>query len=116
MIGAITALLVCQLVGEVLARVLHLPVPGPVIGMVLLFVILVLRHPGGRTPEALGKVADTLLGNLGLLFVPAGVGVVVLLHTLAENWLPLALAIGLGTLLSMAVTGRLAQALLRRWG
>jgi holin-like protein len=116
MIGAITALLVCQLIGEVLARVLHLPVPGPVIGMVLLFVILVLRHPGGQTPEALGRVADTLLGNLGLLFVPAGVGVVVLLHTLAENWLPLTLAIGLGTLLSMAVTGRLAQALLRRWG
>lgn len=116
MTGAITALLACQLIGEVLARVLHLPVPGPVIGMVLLFVILLLRHPDGRAPESLGKVADALLGNLGLLFVPAGVGVVVLLHTLAENWLPLTLAIGLGTLLTMVITGRLAQALLRRWG
>jgi holin-like protein len=116
MTGAITALLLCQLAGEVLARMLHLPVPGPVIGMVLLFVVLLLRHPGGQTPDALGRVADTLLGNLGLLFVPAGVGVVVLLHTLAQNWLALVLAVGLGTLLTMAVTGRLAQALLRRWG
>lgn len=116
MTGAITALLVCQLIGEVLARVLHLPVPGPVIGMVLLFLVLLLRYPGGETPEALGKVADTLLGNLGLLFVPAGVGVVVLLHTLAENWLSLTLAIVGGTLLAMVITGRLAQALLRRWG
>jgi holin-like protein len=116
MTGAITALLVCQLIGEVLARVLRLPVPGPVIGMVLLFLALRLRHPGGETPEALARVADTLLGNLGLLFVPAGVGVVVLLHTLTENWLPLTLSIIGGTLLAMVVTGRLAQALLRRWG
>ncbi|RKK03986.1 CidA/LrgA family protein [Pseudoroseomonas wenyumeiae] len=116
MTGAITALLVCQLIGEVLARVLHLPVPGPVIGMVLLFLALLLRYPEGEPPEALGKVADTLLGNLGLLFVPAGVGVVVLLHTLAQNWLSLMLAIVGGTLLAMVITGRLAQALLRRWG
>lgn len=115
MTGAITALLFCQLLGEVLARLLHLPVPGPVIGMVLLFAFLLLRHRDGEPPpEQLERVSDALLGHLGLLFVPAGVGVVVLLHTLAENWLPLAVAVGGGTLLGIAFTGRLAQALLRR--
>jgi holin-like protein len=117
MIGAITTLLCCQLVGELLARALHLPVPGPVIGMVLLFIILLLRHGEERpVPPALGQVADTLLGHLGLLFVPAGVGVVVLLQTLAQNWLPLAAAILGGTLLGIGLTGLLAQALLRRMG
>ena len=114
MIGALTTLLVCQLAGEVLVRSLHLPVPGPVIGMVLLFAALVLR--GREAPAALGATADALLGNLGLLFVPAGVGVVLYLPLLARDWAPISLAVVAGTLLGIAATGRLAQALLRRLG
>ncbi|UFN48937.1 CidA/LrgA family protein [Roseomonas sp. OT10] len=117
MIGAITGLLACQLAGEILGRLLHLPVPGPVIGMVLLFAWLLLRHGEERPPpQALGQVADALLGNLGLLFIPAGVGVVLYLPLLAREWAPISLAILAGTLLAIAVTGRLAQALLRRLG
>ena len=124
MIAAITVLLLCQLAGELLARALHLPVPGPVIGMVLLFCFLLLRgrlkRDGGdeaqAPPPALAKVSDALLSQLGLLFVPAGVGVIALLHTVADNGWTLLLAIGLGTPLTMALTGRLAQAVLRRWG
>ena len=114
MIGALTTLLVCQLSGEVLVRALHLPVPGPVIGMVLLFAALVLR--GRPVPPGLGATADALLGNLGLLFVPAGVGVVLYLPLLARDWAPISLAVVVGTLLAIAATGRLAQALLRRLG
>jgi len=113
-IPSVTALLVCQLVGEVLVRLLHLPVPGPVIGMMLLFCALLARGP--QTPAGLGATADALLGNLGLLFVPAGVGVVVHLKLLAQDWAPLSLAILAGTLAAIALTGRIAQALLRRGG
>lgn len=112
MIGAITALLACQLAGEVAARTLGLPVPGPVIGMVLLFGLLLLR--GQEAPAQLGAAADGLLGNLGLLFVPAGVGVVLHLPLLARDWAPLSLAVLAGTLVAIAATGRLAQWLLRR--
>ena len=114
MIPAITALLTCQLVGEILARALALPVPGPVHGMVLLFVVLLLR--GREAPAPLGTTADGLLDNLGLLFVPAGVGVVLHLPLLARDWAPLSLAVLAGTLAAIAVTGRIAQALLRRGG
>jgi holin-like protein len=114
MIGALATLLTCQLAGEVVARALHLPVPGPVIGMVLLFVGLLLR--GREAPAALDAVADGLLGNLGLLFVPAGVGVVLYLPLLARDWAPLSLAVVVGTLSAIAFTGRLAQWLLRRLG
>lgn len=114
MIGAITGLLVCQLAGELLARALHLPVPGPVIGMVLLFVVLLVRHGhDGEAPAPLAAVADTLLANLGLLFVPAGVGVMIYGPVLARDWAPISLAVLVGTLLGIAFTGRLAQALLR---
>jgi holin-like protein len=113
MIGALATLLVCQLAGELAARALSLPVPGPVIGMVLLFAALLLR---GRDapPEELSRAADALLGNLGLLFVPAGVGVVLYLPLLARDWAPLSLAVLAGTLAAIAATGRLAQFLFRR--
>ena len=100
------------MIGEVLARWLALPVPGPVIGMALLFILLLLR--GGEAPKELANSADGLLANLGLLFVPAGVGVVLYLPVLAKDWAPLSLAILAGTLAAIAVTGLLAQALLRR--
>jgi holin-like protein len=112
MIPAITALLVCQLAGEVAARAFGLPVPGPVIGMVLLFGVLLVR--GGEAPPALGATADGLLNNLGLLFVPAGVGVVLHLPLLARDWAPLSLAVVAGTLAAIAATGRIAQWLLRK--
>jgi holin-like protein len=113
-IGALATLRVCQLCGEVLVRALSLPVPGPVLGTVLLFLALLLR--GGEEPRSLGATADALLGNLGLLFVPAGVGVVLYLPVLARDWAPISLAIVVGTLAAVAATGRLAQALLRRLG
>ena len=120
MIGGITTLLICQLAGELISRGLHLPVPGPVLGMLMLLIALLIRDrvskTAGDAPAALGAVADALLGNLGLLFVPAGVGVVLYGPLLARNWAPIAVAIFIGTTLAIAVTGRLAQALLRRFG
>ena len=113
MIAGLATLLCCQLIGEALARWLSLPVPGPVIGMALLFVALLLLR-GGEAPRDLAQSADGLLANLGLLFVPAGVGVVLYLPVLAKDWAPLSLAILVGTLAAIGVTGLLAQALLKR--
>jgi holin-like protein len=114
-IGGLAALLLCQLAGEALVRALSLPVPGPVIGMAPLFAALLAR---GRPqpPESLERAADGLLSHLGLLFVPAGVGVVLHLPLLARDWAPLSLAVLAGTLATIGVTGLLAQALLRRQG
>ena len=112
MIGALATLLTCQLAGEVVARALHLPVPGPVIGMVLLFVALLLR--GREAPPALDATADGLLGNLGLLFVPAGVGVVAYAATLRDDALPIVVALTVSWLAGLAVVGWTATLLLRR--
>ena len=105
-----TVLLACQLAGEVLSLTFHLPIPGPVIGMVILFCGLAIH---GRVPDALSAVTGELLSNLSLLFVPAGVGVMLHAQLLADNWLPLSAALLLSTVIVLAVTGALMQWMVR---
>jgi holin-like protein len=101
MVGAIALLLVYQLAGELLVLVVNLPVPGPVIGMLLLFVTLAIK---GGAPHPLRKTAQGLLSYLSLLFVPAGVGVMVHAGRIAAEWLPILLALVLSTAATIAVT------------
>jgi holin-like protein len=86
-------------------------VPGPVIGMVILFGALLLR---GHVPEDVGAVTGGLLQNLSLLFVPAGVGVMLHAQLLAENWVALSVALLLSAALTIAVTGLVMTWALRR--
>ena len=111
MIAALTQLLIFQLIGEVIARGLDLPVPGPVIGMALLFVVLLLK---GGPGETLQTTSQTLLSHLSLLFVPAGVGIVVHLARVADEWLALLVALVVSTVVSMAVTALVMKALARK--
>jgi holin-like protein len=111
MLAAITLLLVFQLVGEIAAVVLGLPIPGPVIGMALLFVTLVIR---GQVTEDLRDTSSGLLRHLSLLFVPAGVGVMAHLGRLQHEWLPISISLVASTLITIAVTALVMRALLSR--
>jgi holin-like protein len=102
-------LLVCQLLGEALILWTGLPFPGPVVGMVLLFTGLALR---GGVPEGLDRVVDGLLSHLSLLFVPAGVGVMLHIAMLRDEWLAISVALALSTVLTIAATGLLMSALI----
>jgi len=105
-LAGLTALLVCQLAGELVTRALDLPVPGPVIGMVLLFAGLCVR---GRVPAGIDAISDRLLANLSLLFVPAGVGVTKYLGLIADEWVPILVALFAGTLVTLAAVAVLAR-------
>lgn len=93
-------LLAFQSVGELLARGLNLPFPGPVVGMLLL--LLALRWQMVREP--VGICADFLLSHLSLLFVPVGVGVVTHLSLVYQYGFRILLVIVLSTLAGLAVT------------
>lgn len=108
MLESIAVLLVCQLIGELIVVALQLPVPGPVVGMFILFCGLIIR---GNIPDSLAETANGLLGQLSLLFVPAGVGVMTHLTLLGNQWLPLTLSLVISTLLTIAVTGYIMQRL-----
>lgn len=106
MLSAILCLLGSDLAGELIGQTFHLPVPGPVIGMFLLAAVLAVRSQADKPiPVPLETTADSLIGVMGLLFVPAGVGIITELHLLREQWLPIVVALLGSTVLSLAVTG-----------
>lgn len=102
-------LLVLQSAGELLARALRLPFPGPVVGLVLL--LAALNIEAVRTPVA--ACADFLLSHLSLLFVPVGVGVMTHLGLLGEYGGRLLLVIALSTWIGLAVTALVLRALMK---
>ncbi len=101
MLNAITLLLLFQLTGEAIALFFALPVPGPVIGMGLLFAALAWRS--GPSSE-LRSTAQNLLQHLSLLFVPAGVGVMLHWRRMADEWLPIVVALVASTFITIAIT------------
>lgn len=111
MLAALTVLLLYQLVGEVVVVALRLPIPGPVIGMALLFLTLLAR---GAASADLRDTANGLLRHLSLLFVPAGVGVMAHLGRLADEGWPIAVSLVVSTLATIAVTALVMRALLAR--
>lgn len=88
-------------VGEIAARSGLLPLPAPVTGLILLYAELAVR---GKLPDDLGVLADRLLQFLGMLFVPAGVGVIAHLDILKAEALPILAAVIGGTTITLLVT------------
>ena len=110
MLAALTALLVCQLLGEALVRLVDLPVPGPVLGLVFLLVLLALRR---SVPKDLETTAGGLLKHLSLLFVPAGVGVLQHLDRIQAEWLAIAAALLVSSAATIVVTAVVMRGTIR---
>lgn len=111
MINGLFWLLGCQVVGEVGVRILHLSVPGPVLGMVILFVLLWWRKPAETSP--IFRASDGLLRHLQLLFIPAGVGVITLLSQIADAPLPLIGGLLISWVVGLVAVGWIVTLLLR---
>jgi putative effector of murein hydrolase LrgA (UPF0299 family) len=110
MLGFFIILLACQLAGEVLVIATGLPLPGPVVGMAVLFAGLLL----GGIPKGLDQMADALLSHLSLLFVPAGVGVMLHARLIGAELLPIAGSVIISTMITIVVTAWTMQLLGRR--
>jgi holin-like protein len=101
-------LLLCQSAGEALARLTHAPLPGPVLGLLILWALLnveAVRRPAGAA-------AEVLLAHLSLLFVPVGVGVIVHLDLIARHGVRMAVVVVLSTWVGLAVTALVLRGLL----
>jgi holin-like protein len=108
MINTLATLLVFQTIGEGLSYALSIPVPGPVIGMIMLFIYLLIRK------DAAKKLAPTslaMLKHFSLLFVPAGVGIMVHAQRVAAEWLPITVALVVSTVVSIVVTAAVVRRL-----
>ena len=110
MLRAFAILLGCQLAGETITRALAVPMPGPVIGLVMLVLLLFAVERRHLVDSAtvddtwLGKVSNGLLAVLGILFVPAGVGVIQNLGVLGQYGAALGATLLVSTVLTLVVT------------
>jgi len=110
MIANLSVILICQLIGEGMVRSMGVPVPGPVIGMALLFAVLILRDRfsllarGPLRDGAVESTAKGMLAHLSLLFVPAGVGVVQNLDLLAQRGVAIAVVLAASVVVTLLVT------------
>jgi holin-like protein len=111
MLRALATLLVFQCLGEGVSYLFKLPVPGPVIGMLLLFGFLMLRP---QAADAIEPTALELLRHLSLLFIPAGVGIMVSAGKVRGDALAVVVSLVVSTTLAIAVTALVTRALLRR--
>ena len=112
MLAGVLILLLFQLAGEVLVRLLGVPIPGSVIGLSLLFAVLLVRR---SVPTPWQATAKGLLGILSLLFVPAGAGIIANLDLIRGTWLALTITLIGSTLITMTVTALVLSTLLRRF-
>ncbi len=105
-------LLLFQFAGILLKASTHSQLPGPVIGMALLALWLLFRSK--HSHDDVERVANGLLRVLGLLFVPAGVGIMVNLDLLRSSWLPLTVGLVGSTLIALSATAWVMSSLVRR--
>jgi holin-like protein len=112
MAQSLLTLLVCQGLGELIHQVTALSLSGSIIGMIILLGLMVM---GTGPSKELQAAANSLLGYLSLLFVPAAVGVVAYLPVLQRQWLPIAVALLGSTILGMASAALVMQIVNRRY-
>jgi holin-like protein len=110
MIASLSLILLCQLAGEVVVRGFALPMPGPVVGLVLLLGLLLARDRlsvlarGPLQHGGVETVSKNMLAHLSLLFVPAGVGVVQKLDLIAEHGLAVVAVLAVSVVITLLVT------------
>ncbi len=107
MLKAIVTLFLCLAIGNAINKLTGVPLPGGVIGLVLMLILLIWR---GGPDQPLKDTSHFLLRNMTVLFIPASVGLITQLQALKQDAIPIGIAIIVSTVLGMAVT-----ALIMHW-
>ncbi len=111
-LSGIVTLLFFTVLGDVLSDALSLPVPGSVMGLILLVIYLQIS---GGVSESLDKVSQFCIRYLAVMFIPGCVGIFFLGDLLLQQWLPITLAMLVATPVSLVITAVLLQWLLKRF-
>lgn len=99
-------ILLFSFIGEAASNLLHLPVPGPILGMILLFLALEFKLIEFRHVDNVGAF---LLNNMTILFLPAGVGIMAKWHLISGAWLKILAILVIMIVINFFITGRLVQ-------
>jgi len=110
---AFLALVACNEAGGFMARETGMPIPGTVIGILIMLVVLLALR---RVPEALRSTSVFLLRHLNLFYVPAGVGVMGYLALVAHDLWPIVITMFLSTFLATIASALAFQGVMRAMG
>lgn len=111
LLRGLTWLVLFQLLGTAINHLLVPILPGPIIGLVLLLIFLMVR---GEVGAPLSEASASLLRYLPLLLVPPAVGVMVYAADIVADFWAIAGALVLSLLLAMAFCGVLMQKMINR--
>ena len=100
-------------IGECLSTLLHLPLPGSLVGMLLLLLLLSFRI---LRLDMIATVSDFLLGHLPFFFIPAGVALMAKFYHIADIWIPILLICMVTTVITMGLSGWSMQQVMEKWG
>lgn len=103
MLKGIITLLVCQFLGECLAKLFDLLVPGPVIGMVLLLIFLIIKKGSFKS---LNEAVSMHLRYLPLLFIPAAMGIITQVDVISKEFWAIFIALVFGTIIALAFSAK----------
>lgn len=99
-------ILIFTFLGEALSKLLHLPIPGNVVGMIVMLIALLTKV---IKPEAVEDVSDFLLNNLAFFFVPPSIGILGCLDILKGNIVKLLIICVISTVIVLIVTAYTVQ-------
>ena len=100
-------------IGECLSTLLHLPLPGSLVEMLLLLLLLSFRI---LRLDMIATVSDFLLGHLPFFFIPAGVALMAKFYHIADIWIPILLICMVTTVITMGLSGWSMQQVMEKWG
>ncbi|MGF6907376.1 CidA/LrgA family protein [Fusobacterium sp. PH5-44] len=106
-------ILAINYLGVVLTETLHLPIPGNVLGMILLFIVLfakILKF------DLIKDSGNFLLANMVVFFIPSTVGIIKDYHQIQNDLLKILLIIFISTIITMVITGRVVQFIIKKGG
>lgn len=102
----LSLLFLYSIVGEGVRLFFQLPVPGSIIGILLLFLSFQSKL---LKPSAIEDTANFLLNHLTILFVPAGVGLMQYYGAIKYTWPILLGTVVVCSLLSLVAVGKTAE-------
>ncbi len=99
------------LLGELLSSLLHLPIPGNILGMVILFILLLTNV---IKVENISTVTNFLLDHLAFFFIPAGVGLMTSIGIIKSTWWQLLVVCLSTTIIIIGTTGVIVQVISKK--
>jgi len=111
MLHGILTLLLFQFLGECISKLFMLKIPGPIIGMVMLLLFLIVRKGSFK---ALDGAVFWLLRYLPLFIIPAAAGILTQVETISHELLAIVASLIVGTFIALAFSVKLMDVLITR--